>query len=440
MAIKQTTSKFAKIVTDLFGEMLTKLALQHFVDDQWAMFPPVITEFARVTMQNFNELSSWLTSDQNYLKTNYQTIKDAQQIVQNTDRFLSAGREDLASFKEQIDRRVRTLETDVEFKLASLQERQRQTEEQIKQIKVGIEQQIGLISNSILESIRPKFGEIQKQLEETSAGGVPGMATDKIASLEKRYADLLADLFTRSDGFAAKFDTLYKDYVQSTAAFSELTEAFKLDLASQTSIIRKCEADFLEVSQKMDVERARIPALANQIEALTERVVTAEEKYPVLEALELGMKTLETIMIQQDSEDKSLGNSYKQLCVKYDSMKLFLETEARSLRDEMGDCEDATLHSCEEMRAAVAQLADSVQDLEEDLLFQINNCKSLLVGTNVYKEYEVFRQKSYDELVVDSQRNATFAFLSPLEMRLHRIENLLIDHMAQPGHGREKPP
>lgn len=72
--------------------MLTKLALQHFVDDQWAMFPPVITEFARVTMQNFTELSSWFTSEQNYLKTNYQTIRDAQQIVQNTDRFLSSGR------------------------------------------------------------------------------------------------------------------------------------------------------------------------------------------------------------------------------------------------------------------------------------------------------------------------------------------------------------
>lgn len=39
--------------------------------------------------------------------------------MQNTDRFLSSGREDLASFKEQIDRRVKTLETDMEFKLAS---------------------------------------------------------------------------------------------------------------------------------------------------------------------------------------------------------------------------------------------------------------------------------------------------------------------------------
>lgn len=420
--------------------MLTKLALQHFVDDQWAMFPPVIREFARVTMQNFNELSSWFTSDQNYLKTNYQTVRDAQQIVQNTDHFLSKGKDDLASFKEQIDRRVRTLESDVEFKLVCLQERQRQIEEQMKQIKTGVEQQMGLINDSILENIGQKFNEVHKQIECARTGDISGMAADRIASLEKRYADLLADLFTRSDGFASQFDALYKDYVKSTAAFSELTAAFKLDIASQTSIIRKCEADFMEMAQKMDAEKGRIPALANQIEALTERVVIAEGKYPVIEALELGMKSLEAIMIQQDGEDKNLGNIYRQLCVKYDSMKLFLETEARSLRDQIGDCEDATLHSCEEMRAAVAQLADSVQDLEEDLLFQINNCKSLLVGTNVYKEYEVFRKKSYDELVMDSQRDAGHAFLSPLEMRLHRAENLLIDHMAQPGHGREKPP
>lgn len=80
----------------------------------------------------------------------------------------------------------------------------------MKQIKAGVEQQIELMNNSILESIGPKFAEIQRQIDSACVGDISGAAADRIASLEKRYADLLADLFTRSDGFATQFDTLYK--------------------------------------------------------------------------------------------------------------------------------------------------------------------------------------------------------------------------------------
>lgn len=410
--------------------MFKALNIQAFSEDQWAMFPPLIQDFARTTMYNFRELSEWMNSDGNYLRSNYDFVARMKDLGKRFGEYLSLQETQVATVQAACDKRIATLREELDFRLGLLDERHSAMQQLVADARREVSDQGALLR----DYVDAKFGRAQRPAGPPPVRSEEGSSEPVrlLAEMEERYAQMLSDLYTKANVYSETSEAVRRSCQEAERRFEAASAEAGRSVASLREQGQDLRAELAHLLGEMHADRGRFPpleadiaAVRAQTEGLAQAVAAQGGHGQEIEALGARVGRLQAALAEGAQEADSLRASVEQ-------GRASASQTAQQVSDALEGVDGRIAAGAEEARAETRRLAASVADLEEDLLFQLNNCKSLIVGSNIYKEYEIFRQKLYEDMLVEGKRDEGFSFLTPLEMRIHRLENMLIDHLARP--------
>jgi len=240
---------------------------------------------------------------------------------------------------------------------------------------------------------------------------------------------------------------LYSRTDRSSREAAELREdsrAFLRRLGEQ-------EGHTLTLRKQLDTAVASLESLASQqrvlletvegrVKALEERAGSIEERVQELSSLSNRIDEMQSALQAFSVRLDTIAGHLSTLSLKEDEGRTIareLDKKQTQRNNALSEAvQAASLRAEEGIREVAGQvkgLAESMDAFSEDLNFQVNNVKNLVAGGHLFREYELQRRKELETMAEDLQegRGDTSALLAPMELRLRRLEDLLLDHLSR---------
>lgn len=383
------------------------LVVHPYDEMAWATASPALQDFVRATMENFTRLSRWIT---NPIAIEDERPPSRLGSAEIQRRLQTARHQDASEATrmrlDAIDARVDAIEVG----LKSLRDHvDRRLSEAFDVLKCRID--------SVTDTVMPGTAQVSHtETEEDIAL--------RLEEMEKKYAALLEDVFARLGAASQRLEQPRRDPSETT--LSVITaEALSADVSEQRKALQRLEAGVTAALDAVKEMRERTTScettLAEALQTLNtsetlNALRTHEETVKRLNVLEASLSTVETDVLGLDRLTKQLRTQT-------------LES-IETLRDSLGGIDAGLARLAAETQEGLDRLGRELQETEDELHVELSGCKSIVLGAGTFKEYELYRRKAYEELLSDQQRARGVDFLSPVEMRLHRLENLLLDHLA----------
>lgn len=256
--------------------------------------------------------------------------------------------------------------------------------------------------------------------------------SEQLAGLEQRYSALMSEVCNRTDRNSREAAdlqehsrTLFRrlgEQAEQSAAFQKQLSALE---SASTATASGLQSFASESEARGAALEARVEALEQglkEVEALRSRVEGLEEAVRALSSrLDAFSGHLSALSLKEDESrsmaqelDRRQGQRHNALAEAVQAVEMRLDGRVSEVAGE------------------VRALAEGMDSFSEDLSFQVNNVKNLVAGAHLLREYEVQRRKELETMAEDLQdgRRDAPALLAPMELRLRRLENLLLDHLS----------
>ncbi|TNJ27835.1 hypothetical protein GMRT_12644 [Giardia muris] len=375
----------------------------------WVGASPALQAFVRATTENFTRLSRWILQPPDPEETKPPSrlgsaeVQRRLQTARHQDAF-EATRTRLDAMDARIDA--------IELGLKSLRDHvDRRLDEAFNVLK----RRLDAIADA---------SDTAHAHTHTPRPEIEGDIAIRVEEMEKKYAALLEDVFARLGAASQRLEQPRRDPAESTLSVAT-ADALSADISEQRKALQRLETSVTTTLDAIREVRERTTSCETTIaEALqtfnTSEAVNAlktqEDISKRLSVLEASLSTVETDVLSLERLTKQLRTQS-------------LES-IETLRDSLGSLDAGIARLAAETQDGLDRLGKELQETEDELHVELSGCKSIVLGAGTFKEYELYRRKAYDELLSDQQRARGVDFLSPVEMRLHRLENLLLDHLA----------